>query len=54
VFAVLTTDQKGSIAEQEIVCAAMKLGIGVFMPRSDGERYDLILDLRPKLVRVHA
>jgi hypothetical protein len=26
---VLTSNQKGSIAEAEIVCAAMKLGIGV-------------------------
>jgi PD-(D/E)XK endonuclease len=52
VFSVLTTDQKGSIAEQEIVCAAMKLGIGVFAPRTDGERYDLIFDVRPQLIRV--
>ena len=48
----LTTDQKGAIAESAIVHAAIKLGIGVFRPLSDGERYDLILDLRPRLVRV--
>jgi hypothetical protein len=30
----------------------VKLGIGVFKPISEGERYDLILDLRPRLVRV--
>jgi hypothetical protein len=41
---VLTTDQKGSIAEAEVACAAMKLGIGVYRPMSDGERYDLIFD----------
>jgi PD-(D/E)XK endonuclease len=49
---VLTTDQKGSIAETAIVAAAARLGIGVFKPLTDGERYDLIFDLRPRLVRV--
>ena len=48
----LTTDQKGSIAEAEIVAAALRLGVGVFRPLSDGERYDLIFDLRPRLLRV--
>lgn len=48
----LTSDQKGSIAESAIVHAAIKLGIGVFRPLTDGERYDLIFDLRPTLVRV--
>jgi hypothetical protein len=49
---VLTTDQKGAIAESAIVHAAIKLGIGVFKPLTDGERYDLILDLGPRLLRV--
>ncbi len=35
-----------------MVAAATKLGIGVFKPLTDGERYDLIFDLRPRLVRV--
>ncbi len=48
----LSTDQKGAIAETAIAHAAVKLGIGVFRPVSEGERYDLILDLRPSLVRV--
>jgi len=48
----LTTDQKGAIAETAIIHAAVKLGVGVFKPLSDGERYDLIFDLRPRLVRV--
>jgi hypothetical protein len=48
---MLTTDQKGALAEQAVVFAALKLGIGVFQPLGD-ERYDLILDLRPKLLRV--
>jgi PD-(D/E)XK endonuclease len=48
---VLTTNQRGAIAEAEIVSAALKLGIGVFSALHD-ERYDLVFDLRPKLVRV--
>ena len=49
---MLTSDQKGSIAEMAIAWAAVKRGIGVFRPLTDGERYDLIFDLRPGLVRV--
>jgi hypothetical protein len=48
---VLSTNQRGAIAEAEIVAAALKLGIGVFSAVHD-ERYDLIFDLRPKLLRV--
>ena len=47
----MTTDQKGAIAEACIAAEAIKLGIGVFRPLGD-ERYDLIFDLRPKLLRV--
>ena len=50
-MSVLTTDQKGAIAEQAIAFEAMRLGLGVFVPLGD-ERYDLILDLRPHLLRV--
>jgi hypothetical protein len=48
---VLTTDQKGAIAEAAIALAAIELGIGVSRPLGD-EPYDLIFDLRPCLVRV--
>jgi hypothetical protein len=48
---VLTTDQKGALAEQAIALEAMRFGAGVFRPLTD-ERYDLILDLRPRLLRV--
>jgi hypothetical protein len=42
---VLTTDQKGAIiGESAIAHAAIKLGIGVYKPLSDGERYDLIFE----------
>jgi hypothetical protein len=47
----MTTDQKGAIAEAAIALAAIRLGIGVFRPLGD-ERYDLIFDLRPQLLRV--
>jgi PD-(D/E)XK endonuclease len=48
---MLTTDQKGAIAEAAIAAAAVKLDIGVYRPLTV-ERYDLIFDLRPELVRV--
>jgi hypothetical protein len=48
---MLTSDQKGAIAEAAIAHAAIELGIGVARPLVD-QRYDLILDLRPKLLRV--
>ena len=48
---MLSTNQKGAIAETAIIHAAVKLGIGVFRPVAD-ERYDLIFDLRPRLIRV--
>ena len=48
----LSTDQKGAIAESAIVHAAVKLGIGVYLPFAEGERYDLILDLGCRLQRV--
>jgi hypothetical protein len=50
-FTVLTTNQKGAIAETAIAHEAIKLGIGVYRSYGD-ERYDLVFDLRPKLVRV--
>jgi hypothetical protein len=49
---VLTTDQKGAIAESEIAAAAIKLGVGVYRPLSDGARYDLVFDVGSRLLRV--
>jgi hypothetical protein len=48
---MLTTDQKGAAAELRIAAAAADLGIGVWGPHTV-ERYDLIFDLRPGLLRV--
>jgi len=47
-LSILTTDQKGAIAETAIIHAAVKLGIGVYKPLADGDRYDLIFDLGTK------
>jgi hypothetical protein len=49
---VLSTDQKGSIAEAAIVFAATKAGIDVYRPLQEGGRYDLIFDLGGRLTRV--
>jgi PD-(D/E)XK endonuclease len=49
---MLTTDQKGAVAETAIVLAAVKLGIDVYGPRSDGGRYDMIFDLSSGLARI--
>ena len=48
---MLTSDQKGAVAELAIAKAASSLGIGVWGSYTV-ERYDLIFDLRPRLVRV--
>lgn len=48
---MLTTDQKGAIAEAEIAAAAIKLGVGVYRPLAEGGRYDLILDVGSALLR---
>ena len=48
---MLTTNQKGAIAETAIAHQALKLGIGVYRPYAD-ERCDVIFDFRPRLIRV--
>jgi PD-(D/E)XK endonuclease len=49
---VLTTNQKGAIAELAIAQAAVELDIDVYWPMADGGRYDLIFDVRGRLFRV--
>jgi hypothetical protein len=48
---MLTTDQKGAAAELAIARQAAELGIGVWAA-STVERYDLIFDLPPQVIRV--
>jgi hypothetical protein len=47
----LTTNQKGMIAETAIIHECAKLGVGVSRPLDD-HRYDLILDVGGRLLRV--
>ena len=49
---MLTTDQKGAIAETAIAHAAAKLGIEVYRPIAEGGRFDMIFPLGEELVRV--
>ena len=47
-----TPSHKGAIAETAIAAAAVELGIGVYRPISEGERYDMIFNLHPRLLRI--
>ncbi|MGH3091258.1 MAG: group I intron-associated PD-(D/E)XK endonuclease [Gaiellaceae bacterium] len=49
---IVTTDQKGAIAETAIGHAAVKLGIDVYRPIVEGGRYDLIFNLGARLLRI--
>ena len=49
---MLTTDQKGNIAEAAIVLEAIKLGIDVYRPVGEGGRYDMLFDLGSRFMRV--
>ncbi len=49
---VLTPSQKGSIAEAEIVAAAVKLGVEVYKPVNEGLPCDLIFGVGGSLLRV--
>ncbi|NET36589.1 MAG: endonuclease [Cyanothece sp. SIO1E1] len=48
----MLTKQKGAIAEQAVVLAALKRGYGVSTPLGDYLPYDLILDVKGKLFKV--
>lgn len=48
---MLTTNQKGAIAEAKVLAAAIELGVSVAIPVAD-ERYDLIFDLGDRMLRV--
>jgi PD-(D/E)XK nuclease superfamily protein len=51
-LSVVTTNQKGAIAEAAIAYEALKLGIDVYRPVAEGGRYHLILDAQKKLLRI--
>ena len=49
---MMTTDQKGAIAEMAITLAALKLGVDVYRPVAEGGRYDLVMGVESTLIRV--
>src|SRR5262245_26333852 len=49
---MLTTDQKGAIAEMAIASQATKLGIEVYRPVAEGGRFDMIFVVGNDLLRV--
>ena len=49
---MLSTDQKGAIAETAIAHAALRAGLGVYRPVAEGGRYDLIFDVGARLLRI--
>ena len=49
---MLTSNDKGNIAEAAIALEATKLGIDVLKPVAEHGRYDLAFDLRHRLLRV--
>jgi PD-(D/E)XK endonuclease len=48
----LTRSQKGAAAEAAITAAVIQLGLTVLRPLCEGQRYDLVVDLEPRLLRV--
>ena len=51
-LSVLTTNQKGAIAEAAIVKAALEVRYDVYRPMFEGGRYDLVFDTGGCLLRV--
>jgi hypothetical protein len=49
---VLTTDQKGAVAEAAIALAAIKLGVDVYRPVAEGGRFDMIFVVHERLLRI--
>jgi hypothetical protein len=49
---MLTTDQKGAIAEMGIAWHAYRMGVDVYKPIAEGGRCDLIFDFADRLWRV--
>jgi PD-(D/E)XK endonuclease len=48
----LTPSQKGAVAEAALTAAAIEMGLTVLRPLCEGRRYDLVIDLEPRLLRV--
>src|SRR5947199_1239874 len=44
--------QKGAWAEAEIYAAAVRMDLLVLRPMTEGGRYDMAIDLEPRIVRI--
>lgn len=51
-YAHLTPTQKGAMAEAAVTLAANEIGLTVLRPTSEGRRYDLVVDIAPRLLRI--
>jgi prevent-host-death family protein len=49
---VLTTNEKGAVAEAEITAAAVRLGVPVLKPVAEHGRYDLAFEIAGRIYRV--
>jgi prevent-host-death family protein len=49
---VLSTSQKGAIAEMKIATAAIELGVPVLRPMTEHARYDLAFEIGARILRV--
>ena len=49
---VLSTNQKGAIAEMKIATAAIELGVPVLRPMTERARYDLAFEISARILRV--
>lgn len=49
---MLNSKRKGNITEVECMLAFLKLGYNVLMPYGDCERYDFVVDIEGKLLKI--
>ena len=50
----MTTKQIGNITELETMLAFIKLGYNVLTPYGDCERYDFVIDVKNKFIRIQS
>ena len=50
----MNSKQKGNITELESMLAFLKLGYNVLIPYGDCERYDFVVDINNKFIRVQS
>jgi hypothetical protein len=49
---MMTSNQKGAIAEAAVALHALRHGIGVLRPVAEGARYDLVFEIGSQFLRV--